>query len=277
MPSSRNSKMAVVLPRRLRKPSLAAAVICFARLALVAFAQHAQTPNLLERPAQEVNSPASVAFEVASVRPVPPAQRGFTELGPYGTSLFSFRNASLANLLQLAFDTDHFTGETKGLDEVFFDVEARTTNNVPLTYETLKPQLQQLLRERFGLVAHIIAKKSPGYALVTAKGGPKLAPAKPNMEAHAYILQDQLQIVGGSLETLATALATVLQCPVVDETSLAGKYNITLKYAPDDSNDSPYPPIFTDLKKQLGLELKYNHVTVNALSIDHIDLSASAN
>jgi uncharacterized protein (TIGR03435 family) len=47
-----------------------------------------------------------------------------------------------------------------------------------LTHEQMEPMLQKLLQQRFHLSVHRESKLVSGYALVVAKGGAKLQPAK---------------------------------------------------------------------------------------------------
>ncbi len=217
------------------------------------------------------------AFEVASVRPVGPSGRGTTELSPYGTSRFSFRNASFRNILQLAYNTDHIEGTPKGFEDAYYDIEAKTEGDLPLTYELLQPRLRHLLQQRFGLVGHMVERPSSGLALVIAKGGSKLTSSAAEANAHAYIFSDRLDVTGGSMGTMAGVLSIREHQPVVDLTGLTGKYDVELKFAPVDATDSPYPSLYTALKEQLGLELKPHTVTVKMLVIDHLDLTPSEN
>jgi uncharacterized protein (TIGR03435 family) len=73
---------------------------------------------------------------------------------------------------------------------------------------------------------------------------------------------------------------------VVDETGLKGKYDFTLKWAPDDaaaqsetgSNaagetpDAAGPSIFTAIQEQLGLKLEPAKRPVECLVIDHVEM-----
>ena len=73
---------------------------------------------------------------------------------------------------------------------------------------------------------------------------------------------------------------------VVDKTGLAGSYEFTLQWKPDDSAASQtptfggaqgtagtasWPSIFTAIQEQLGLELEPQEVSMEVLVIDHIE------
>jgi len=74
----------------------------------------------------------------------------------------------------------------------------------------------------------------------------------------------------------------VLDRPVVDQTGLKGRYDFTLKWAPDDSqfggrvppvSDDPSAPpsLFTALQEQVGLKLSAEKTAVDVLVIDHVE------
>jgi uncharacterized protein (TIGR03435 family) len=73
---------------------------------------------------------------------------------------------------------------------------------------------------------------------------------------------------------------------VVDKTGLAGSYEFTLQWKPDDSAASQTPTfggaqgtagtasgpsIFTAIQEQLGLELEPQEVPMEVLVIDHVE------
>ncbi len=162
------SNIRPISPRRKAPRSLAAAFLVIASLAPPCISAQPQAPP-----------PPQPAFEVATVRPSPP-NHGYTSISPFGTARFTATNASLAYLIQLAYEIDarnQLTGKPDWLDSTYFDISAKAEDNTQLTYEKVKPLLQQLLRQRFHLVTHTKEKTLPGYALVVAKDGPKLHPS----------------------------------------------------------------------------------------------------
>jgi uncharacterized protein (TIGR03435 family) len=120
----------------------------------------------------------SPAFEVASVRRTPPASLGNTSVGPWGTATYTITNAGLYLLVEQAYGISE--GQISGIDKLgseHYDISAKAEEGVKLTPELLRPRLQRLLAERFKLEVHRDSKDVDGYALVVAKGGPKLKPA----------------------------------------------------------------------------------------------------
>lgn len=218
------------------------------------------------------------SFEVASIRPVPTDQAGFTSISPYGIPRFMAKNISLQMLIELAYGVDgqYIEGQTKGTDSTLYDIDAVPEDELPLSYERLKPLLQQLLQDRFHLVIHQVTKDISGLALETFKAAPKLKLSnKPKVGS--YFTNNEIRLPSGSLTQLAAILSHLVNCPVEDKTGISGNFDITLRYAPDSSTDSNFPSIYTALKENLGLELKPQKVPVQMLVIDHVDKAPTEN
>lgn len=124
------------------------------------------------------------SFEVASVRLTPKENLGYMSFGPSGTNRYTLTNAGLSVLVQVAYGIpfDQISGIEKLSDE-HFNVTAKAEDGVILTSEQLQPRMRQLLEQRFKLAAHTETKDFDGYALVVAKGGPKLKPPRGPQEA----------------------------------------------------------------------------------------------
>jgi len=220
------------------------------------------------------------AFEVAAVTPVAEKDRGAAKIGQYGLPTFDMHGVSLSLLLTFSFDVraENFIGAPHGLDNAVFDVQVKSANDIPLTYEALKPRMQQMLEQRFCLKAHTGTRDVSGYALVAAKGGAKLTPAHESVErGSAYIMQDELSATNVDMGVLASMLASPAGRPVKDQTGLKGKYDIKLQFAPATDAESTLPSIFTAVKEQLGLELRPAQVSVTTLIVEHVNLTATEN
>src|SRR5580658_7228284 len=125
-------------------------------------------------------APAQPSFETATVKPTAHSDPGQGYWNHPGQSRFSAHDLSLDFLIQMAWgiEANQLTGKPSWLNSDFYDIEAKPEEGVKLSPDELKPRLQSLLVERFHLAAHFETKKVRGYALVVAKGGPKLQPAK---------------------------------------------------------------------------------------------------
>jgi len=232
------------------------------------------------------------------------------------TDGLSFSNVSLKMLLQNAYGIreDLISGGPGWVDSAHFDIEAKVVDpNMDqlkkLTREQRRAMLLPLLADRFQLKVHTETKILPVYELVVAKGGPKLTevtPPPPSPDAgnppygapppslpplpdpskgpvalgfgSMMIRNGELTGRGVALPVLVNMLAQQLNRTVLDKTGLTGKYDMTLKWTPEDAppqdngtGDSS-PSIFTALQEQLGLKLQPAKGPVECLVIDHAEM-----
>jgi len=168
-----------------------------------------------------------------------------------------------------------------------YDIEAQAEAGQPLAAE-FRVMMQHLLAERFGMKTHRESRTMPAYALVVAKGGPKLGVAKddPDMPPGVRIQKGQHQYmraygVHGTMAQLAAELQRVeTDRPVVDKTGITGEYNFSLTatsekaHFPGDTpatgDDAP-PLLFSAIQDQLGLKLEAVKTEVECLVVDHVE------
>jgi uncharacterized protein (TIGR03435 family) len=169
--------------------------------------------------------------------------------------------------------------------------------------------LRALLADRFRLKIRRETKELPVYALVPAKGGPKLKESKPNDaaanpsgEKEARRPQGPMmrmgrgQIMGqsASMEFLAQMLSQQLGRTVIDKTGLKGIYDFTLEWTPDAGqgpgpfagpgepslgsqsglpapSESGGPSVFVALQEKLGLRLESQKAPVATIVIESVD------
>lgn len=166
--------------------------------------------------------------------------------------------------------------------------------------------VQQLLRDRFGLVLHSEQRVIPAYNLHLAhnngKPGPgmtassidcekmiaehlplanaggKSAVAPGGMRPACRVLATRRYLTGGglTLQQLATALQSMVARPVVDQTGLTGRYDVELTWTLMDDADNPpqndSPSIFTAIEEQLGLKLETRREPFDIMVVDRVSL-----
>jgi uncharacterized protein (TIGR03435 family) len=222
------------------------------------------------------------AFEVASVRPAPPdadAKSGSWSIP--NTGRFTATHVTLALLIQLAYDVDksQIANEPDWMETNLYDVAAKAEDGVPLTREELRPRLQDLLQQRFHLVAHTETRMSSGYALVVAKGGPKLTPTKgdhfPGFRIN--VSPGQMRGANWTMAQLAKYLTPAAGFPVVDQTGIAGSYDVAFSYAAKPDAKSTLPPLDVALKDTTGLLLKAQKVPVEMVVVESVERVPTAN
>jgi len=146
----------------------------------------------------------------------------------------------------------------------------------------------------------------PVYALMAAKGGPKLPGAKeggcvafgPNTPPPPPPAPGQAlpTICGGFLRSpntlqagkvnmkqLVNVLSDILGRTVIDRTEFTGTFDVKLEYTPEGTTsatdgfeptqgfDTSGPSIFTALQEQLGLRLESQKAPADILVIDHAE------
>lgn len=256
-------------------------------------------------------TPGKAQFEVASIKANAP-QPGFhfasdAASGGPGTAdpgMFRCTKCTLATLIVKAFNLQpyQFPGRAS-LTGNTYDIQAKIPAGA--TSEDFSAMLQNLLSDRFGLQWHFDEKRMKGYRLVIAKNGSKLkestgaslAPggheyAAGQGDAHSHTgavifgTSASYRASNQTIAELARVLSDQISAPVDDETGLAGRYDILLRWsgtgaphaglhsdggfaggsghaghesgsgAPSGpAPDPPGPALFDALQQQLGLRL----------------------
>jgi uncharacterized protein (TIGR03435 family) len=178
-----------------------------------------------------------------------------------------------------------------------FDIEAKVAaEDLPtmarMTFEQRRTMFQQILAERFKLVAHHETHELPIYQLVIGKNGSKLKESAPDDPSSATPARKGMMFglgkvtaTGGSMSMFITPLSRQLGRIIVDKTGLTGKYDFTLEWTPEGGApppagaspsgaappDQPGPDIFTAIQEQLGLKLEPTKGPVDVIVVDHIE------
>lgn len=246
--------------------------------------------NLASTAAQSAPALAT-AYEVISVKPAKPGCPGMSFGGSPGR--ISAQCITLWGLIYNAYDVrsfqDHPPGLPKWADSALFDVDAKVDDQTTIALknlpgEALEKQIQimrqSLLADRFHLRVHYESRVEPIYELVAAKDGPKLKPWPADQDLHGSSSLSNagaITVRGQPIAKLTFWLSQVAGRMVVDKTGLAGKYDIALKWTPDDQQNRPDsgPTLFTALQEQLGLKLEPAKGQVQTLVIDHAEMPSA--
>ncbi|MGD0482344.1 MAG: TIGR03435 family protein [Terracidiphilus sp.] len=160
-----------------------------------------------------------------------------------------------------------------------FDMDGETSATADPTVPEQQQLIRKLLADRFGLKFHREKRDLAVYALVVAKGGPKLAPAghpdaQPGQHNEGHGTQTTRSFTSAAISDFVLTMQFFLDRPLVDQTGLTGRYdfNLTYTYA-DASNSDPDapPPLFTALQEQLGLKFQPTKAATDVLVVDHVD------
>jgi uncharacterized protein (TIGR03435 family) len=251
------------------------------------------------------SAPATLAFEAASVKPAALSTDGDVKRSFNGDAgRIDYKNVTLKGLIMRAYGVKEYqiTGPD-WLDSNGYDIVATIPHDA--TEAQLPQMLQTLLAERFKLTLRHKTKDLPVYALVAGKNGPKLQPVEQEESFSMRIGPKGRHIEGKSrLAGLCEFLSRTMDRPVVDMTGLKGVYDITLDWAPDDSEQAGMvqlemrvtsapgvggPPagvgkgsgnmpdntggatIFTALQERLGLKLEQRKSPADFLIVDRVE------
>jgi uncharacterized protein (TIGR03435 family) len=248
------------------------------------------------------------AFEVVSIKPNTSGQ-------PVGVAAellqlmsdgrFLARNVTLKQLVLLGYRSDvtgaHVSGGPDWIDKERFDVEATTPPGaVPPTLtgraraQLLEQMMQAMLADRFKLRLRREVRDADVYALVVARGGPKLVSAKTQRCLSTTDQATRCHVMGGGVnrglqgegidtDDIAAFLQTAVLTPerVVNRTGIAGLFDVNVTWRrsenarpnPNGPNagqpaDPDGPDVFTALQEQIGLRLQRQKAGVNFVIIE---------
>ncbi len=257
------------------------------------------------------------AFDVASVKPSSPDSRGQSMLMSQGK--FATENEPLMGLIKFAYNLksdDQLLGAPGWVASKGFDIDAKEDAAFVEAAKTLPPEqriaqiklmVQALLRERFHLQVSRETRELPVYALVVARGGPKMtavpppdlsrtsatppapgdAPVRRRGSGIRSSGRGDLTGLAATMDILTSVLSNQAETAgrlVVDKTGLTGNYDWTLKWTPEKSEpvasggsgsagaDETGPSFFTAIQEQLGLKLESQKGPVAVVVIGHIEL-----
>jgi uncharacterized protein (TIGR03435 family) len=150
----------------------------------------------------------------------------------------------------------------------FFDIAARAPGPAIPTEDQARAMLRALLRDRFQLALHRENRELPFYALVAAKGGPKLTPAVANCKPGG-IPREVMQACGETLEQIASYLSAYADRRVVDMTGITGKFDYEIPI--DLSHGSVGEAVLAGTQAKLKLRLEPRKGPVEVLAVDHVE------
>ena len=229
----------------------------------------------------------SPAFEVAAIKPSDPdeARVGLNLRG----SEFSTINTSVGHLMNFAFEvhTHQIAGGPAWLNSAKFDIIAKPEGRDRPNLSRLRAMIQTLLADRFHLRFHREQKELPVYAITIDKNGARLKLSeRPAAELPNFFFKGpaMLHARNASVADLAGALQTeVLEVPVVDHTTLAGRFDFDLNWTPDETqpggrrggttelNPADPPGLAVAMREQLGLNLRTAKAQIEFLVVDSLE------
>jgi uncharacterized protein (TIGR03435 family) len=190
-------------------------------LVLTAIAAHSQT---------------TPAFEVVSIKSAPPPTGPRVRIGVnQDKGRLTMSNVSLSMVVLQAYKLkQQQLVAPDWMESARFDIVAKLPEGA--TPDQVPAMLQTMLADRFKIKIHKESKVLPIYAMVVAKGGPKLKPVDADGGLRMMMGPKGREMNGKvTLGRLADALSDNLDRQVIDMTELPGAYEIDLTWSPDES------------------------------------------
>jgi uncharacterized protein (TIGR03435 family) len=220
-------------------------------------------------------------FAVATIKPSAPDAVTLTQIRGYR---FATEGTTFVDVFKYAYNVhpDQVVGGPAWLRTEKFDILADPETQERPSSDQMKAMVQQLLLERFHVVMHREKRVLPVYALLRAEDAPKLtkSTADPRgVPAVGYNPSGELDAGNATMANFATFLQRfVLDRPAVDQTDIAGHFDLVLRWTPDNlragesqENAAAPPGLFTAMKEQLGLKLQPTKAATDVFMIDRIE------
>ena len=289
----RRTMMPRPVHRRGVSPPLLLAAVALGIVGAVALA----AANGPEKPTAQETGPLP-SFEVASIR-VDQSAQGFNS--HLDASRFVMERWRVRDLIQYAYDLKdpQLLGGPKWIDSERYDIVAKVEDSEAAKERGISQEqhiartrlrVRDLLANRFGLRVHHSTQDIAVLALVVAKNGPKISEAgassgsagSPERQISMAMKEKQwvLTVKNASLHYLILALSGQPEIAghiLVDKTGLAGNYEFTLKWEPQNlatgsaDPDSSSGSLYSALQEQLGLRLESRKEPVDIVVIDNVD------
>lgn len=248
----------------------------------------------LPKPRAVLAKDVPLEFEVSTIKPAPETN---IPSGTYsiGTSSYQAHGASLIYLLTFGFNMHprQFVGLPGWATSDRYEVTAKLPEGGRPTDAQLRVMVQNLAKDRFGITFHIEKRDLPAYTINVGKGG--LAGIKMTRSesqgsngggtfAGSVPGTGVMTLSNSTMTDMASLMQRVmLDRPVVDQSGLTGRYNVALKWAPDDTQfiqmnlrlapppgADPLPDLVTAFQEQLGMKLESTKAPVDVVVIDKV-------
>jgi uncharacterized protein (TIGR03435 family) len=232
--------------------------------------------------AQDDGRTAALRFDVVSVRENTGGDLSITSPDQPSDG-FRRVNLPLTYYVTYAFDVPQPT-RMAGMPEwalsVRYDVVAKAARQI--SEEERRAMVRDLLVSRFHLKVHRESRQQAVYVLTAARQDRRLGPgvkARPECatekcDAGGTGRPDGVEVRAIPMQRFANLLSNLLRQLVIDETAIAGAYDISASWRPDAASSDASevrPSMFTALEEQLGLKLKSERRPVDVLVIDTIE------
>jgi uncharacterized protein (TIGR03435 family) len=255
-------------------------------------------------PIKRMPADSDPMFDVATIKPNDSGATSMEGLSINGRN-FATRASSLADLIAYSYEVQskQIVEGPDWLDKDRYDIAAVPDIGGAPSPEQVRSMIRKLLADRFQLKFHKDKREMAAYVLTVSKGGQKLTPtelkgALPGIGFRPIAGGLTLNMRNGTMADLTGFMQViVLDRPVVDRTELKDKFDMALKFTPDETQFHGHPPklpaaedgfgssgrvttpetaesfpdLFHAFQQQFGLKLNAEKTVVDVIVIDHVD------
>jgi uncharacterized protein (TIGR03435 family) len=233
--------------------------------------------------AQQADEPA--AFAVATIKPSAPDAASITQIRG---NRFVTQGTTFVDVFKYAYGVhpDQVVGGPDWLRTKKFDIVADPETEKRPSSDQMKFMVQKLLVERFHVAMHTEQRPLSVYVLMRAAEAPKLtkSTADPSgIPTVGYNGRGELGVGNATMGNFATFLRRfAVDRPVVDQTGVAGHFDLVLRWTPDSLSNDGRPAdaqvdasnLFTAIKEQLGLKLQPTKANTDVFVIERVEQPA---
>jgi len=243
-------------------------------------------------PRKSMPADADPAFEVSTIKPNDSGLKSLQVLTFRGRT-FITENSSVADLMMFAYRVQRkqILDAPDWIDKDRYDINATPDLEGSPSADQVRLMIRKLLADRFQMKFHHDQREMSAFVLTVGKDGPKLKAGQQNGNLHGIGVQPaatgaMLFANNAPISAFTSFLQSlVLDRPVVDQTGLTGRYDMTVTFTPDDSlfngqplgfakpadGVEPAPNFFEAIQQQLGLKLTAEKTQVDVLVLDHVE------
>jgi uncharacterized protein (TIGR03435 family) len=243
------------------------------------------------KPEKAMAEDADPSFDVATIKPNISGGGSLQQLTMIKRD-FVVKNGSLEDLIGFAYDLQvkQIMGSPDWSTKDRYDIAAVPDVEGQPNMVQSRGMVRKLLADRFALKFHNEKREMPAYVLTVGKGGQKLTPTQIKGSLPGLAMSPgkggfTLNVMNATMSDFTGFLQMlVLDRPVVNQTGIAGRYDMHVTFTPDlsmfngralkaqvEEGTEPAPDLYDAMEQQLGLKLAQEKTAVDVLVIDHVE------